>query len=52
MVLPRVDALSEVLWSSKESRNWDDFKNRLQQQFKRYDFLNVHYNAKGINKGE
>jgi len=52
MIFPRVDALSEVLWSPKENRNWDDFKNRLQQQFKRYDFSHVHYNAKGINKGE
>jgi hexosaminidase len=52
MIFPRVDALSEVLWSPKEARNWDDFKNRLQQQFKRYDLLNVHYNTKGINKGE
>jgi len=52
MIFPRVDALSEVLWSQKENKNWDDFKNRLQQQLKRYDFLNVHYNTKGINKGE
>ena len=52
MIFPRVDALSEVLWSPKGARNWDDFKNRLQQQFKRYDLLNVHYNTKGINKGE
>ncbi|MEP6682979.1 MAG: beta-N-acetylhexosaminidase [Parafilimonas sp.] len=52
MIFPRVDALSEVLWSPKDARNWDDFKTRLQQQFKRYDFLNVRYCNKGINKGE
>lgn len=52
MVFPRMDALSEVQWSTKENKNWDNFKDRLQQQFKRYDFLNVHYNSKGINKGE
>ncbi len=52
MLFPRLDALSEVLWSPKENRNWDNFKNRLQQQYKRYDLLNVRYNAQGINKGE
>ncbi len=52
MAFPRMDALCEVQWSPKENKNWDDFKNRVQQQFKRYDFLGVHYNTKGINKGE
>ena len=52
MLLPRLDALSEVLWSPKDNRNWDDFKNRLQQQYKRYDLLSLPYNTKGINKGE
>jgi hexosaminidase len=50
MLFPRLDALSEVLWTPKENKNWDDFKNRLQQQYKRYDLRNVHYNAKGIDK--
>ncbi len=52
MLLPRIDALSEVLWSPQQNKNWDDFKNRLQQQYKRYDLLHVNYNVKGINKGE
>ncbi|MEO8711874.1 MAG: family 20 glycosylhydrolase, partial [Parafilimonas sp.] len=52
MIFPRVDALSEVLWSPKDARNWDDFKTRLPQQFKRYDLWNVRYNVKGINEGE
>lgn len=52
MIFPRMDALSEVLWSQPQNKNWDDFKNRLQQQYKRYDAWKVSYNAKGINKGE
>ncbi|MDF2193388.1 family 20 glycosylhydrolase [Paraflavitalea sp. CAU 1676] len=36
MVFPRATALSEVLWSPKEKRNWNDFEKRLQTQFKRY----------------
>jgi hexosaminidase len=42
-LFPRISALSEVLWSSKESRNWTDFEKRLLVQFKRYDLLKVNY---------
>jgi hexosaminidase len=43
MLFPRISALSEVLWSKKEDRNWDDFKKRMATQFKRYDLWNVNY---------
>ncbi|NOT51283.1 MAG: family 20 glycosylhydrolase, partial [Chitinophagaceae bacterium] len=43
MLFPRISALSEVLWSPKESRNWDDFQKRLSGQFKRYDQWRVNY---------
>ena len=43
MLLPRLAALSEILWSAKEKRNWDDFERRLQVQFKRYDFWKANY---------
>lgn len=43
MLFPRMTALSEVLWSAKEDRNWTDFEKRLQAQFKRYDLWGVHY---------
>ncbi len=43
MIFPRMAALSEVLWSSKENRSWDDFEKRLLVQFKRYDLLKVNY---------
>ena len=52
MIFPRLTALSEVLWSSPEHKNWDDFKTRLQVQFKRYVLWKVSYNQNGINKGE
>lgn len=50
MAFPRMEALSEIAWSSKDKKNWQDFQQRLQNQYKRYDFWNVHYNTKGINK--
>ncbi|HMK25307.1 MAG TPA: family 20 glycosylhydrolase, partial [Chitinophagaceae bacterium] len=43
MLFPRLSALSEVLWSPKESRNWDDFQKRLLVQFKRYDLWKANY---------
>ncbi len=43
MIFPRMSALSEVLWSPKEKRDWSNFQPRLQDQFKRYDLWNVNY---------
>lgn len=49
MMFPRVTALSEVLWSKKESRNYDDFQKRLLTQFQRYDLLKVNYHKAWLN---
>ncbi len=43
MTFPRIAALSEVLWSANNTRNWDDFSRRIQLLMKRYDFLNINY---------
>lgn len=43
MIFPRMSALSEVLWSPKEKRDWSDFEKRLQTQFKRYDLWKANY---------
>ncbi|MCW3109030.1 MAG: beta-N-acetylhexosaminidase, partial [Segetibacter sp.] len=43
MIFPRMSALSEVLWSPKEARNWSNFENRLLTQFKRYDLWRANY---------
>ncbi|TPG36167.1 family 20 glycosylhydrolase [Flavobacterium pectinovorum] len=43
MIFPRLAALSETLWSSKESRNWNDFTTRLFTLLKRYDYLGINY---------
>jgi hexosaminidase len=52
MIFPRVTALSEVLWSPKEKKDWDDFQKRLQTEYQRYDLWKISYNTKGIHKGE
>ena len=43
MAFPRMAALSEVLWSIKEKKDWNDFEKRLMVQFKRYDRWKVNY---------
>jgi hexosaminidase len=43
MVLPRMLALAEVVWSPKERRDWNDFATRLSPQLRRLDALDVHY---------
>jgi len=40
---PRLTALAEALWSPKELRSWEDFSNRMQAHYKRFDILGVDY---------
>lgn len=51
MVFPRMSALSEVLWSPKEKRDWNDFEKRLQTQFKRYDLWKANYSKAYFDLG-
>lgn len=44
-IFPRMSALSEVLWSPKQSRDWKNFQRRLPQQFKRYDLWGANYST-------
>lgn len=43
MIFPRMSALSEVLWSPKESRNWEGFEERIPQLMKRYKLWGANY---------
>jgi len=43
LMLPRLSALAEVAWTTKASRNWDDFYRRLQVHLQRFDRLGVNY---------
>ena len=51
MVLPRMLALSEVVWSPKEARDWNGFNERLQAHFKAFDQKMLPY-SKGNFKVE
>ncbi|MBL0183582.1 MAG: beta-N-acetylhexosaminidase [Chitinophagaceae bacterium] len=43
MMFPRMTALSEVLWSPKEKRDWKDFERRLPSVFERLDKEKINY---------
>lgn len=52
MAYPRASALAEVVWSPLKKRNWNDFLDRLQTHFKRFEFMEInaaeHYREKPV----
>jgi hexosaminidase len=43
MILPRLSAISEVLWANKANKDWNNFEQRLSNEIKRYDWMNLNY---------
>lgn len=43
MILPRLTALSEVVWSPSEQRNWESFNSRLPVMMQRFDAAGFNY---------
>lgn len=43
MTYPRAWALSEVYWSPKEVKNWDNFSGRMETHFERADVAEINY---------
>ncbi|OOG63197.1 beta-N-acetylhexosaminidase [Flavobacterium sp. A45] len=43
MIFPRLSALSEVLWSPKENKNWSEFQAKVETQKKRYTIWGANY---------
>ncbi len=50
MLLPRLTALSEVVWSPPEKRNWEDFSKRLLMMTKRFDSMGLNYSKASFNR--
>ena len=49
MVLPRMAALAEVLWTPASQKNWESFKVRMQPQYQRYAALGANYAKSAFN---
>ncbi|WP_345955768.1 family 20 glycosylhydrolase [Mucilaginibacter sp. PAMB04168] len=43
MYMPRMTALAEVLWTNDKQRDFDNYRSRLMQHYKRLDELKVNY---------
>ncbi|MDX1365433.1 MAG: family 20 glycosylhydrolase [Arenibacter latericius] len=43
MTYPRLAALAESVWTTKENKDWADFSSRIDALFKRYDVMKVNY---------
>lgn len=43
MIFPRLSALSEVLWSPKENKNWTEFQTKIETMKKRYAIWGANY---------
>ncbi len=43
MLFPRLSALSELLWTPKEKKSWNDFEKKLPMQLKRYELWKTNY---------
>lgn len=43
MALPRMSALSEVVWTQPEKKSWTSFKTRLESLFRQFDTMGVRY---------
>jgi len=43
MVLPRMSALAEVVWTPSEKKDWTNFKSRLEKLSERYEALDYNY---------
>jgi len=43
MLMPRMAALSEIMWTQPGNKNWEGFKARMEKQYKRYAVLGVNY---------
>jgi hexosaminidase len=43
MTWPRALALSEVFWSKNENKHWNKFVDKVETEFKRFDYLHIKY---------
>ncbi|MEO7311559.1 MAG: family 20 glycosylhydrolase [Chitinophagaceae bacterium] len=49
MLFPRLAALSEVLWTDKSNKSWEDFETRLPAVLGKIDFEKVNYSTAYFN---
>ena len=43
MTFPRAAAIAEIGWSQRQDKNWENFKQRMETQYKRYELEDINY---------
>ncbi|VAX27481.1 beta-glycosyl hydrolase, partial [hydrothermal vent metagenome] len=51
ITLPRMAALAEVVWSSRNNHNFENFIGRLSHQYARYDAMKLNYRQPDLEGG-
>ena len=49
MAIPRMSALAEVVWTNNRNKNFENFKKRMDKQYKRFDVIGTNYFGKKRN---
>jgi len=49
MTFPRAAALAETAWTKPELKNWDNFKQRMEKQYQRYENAEINYAKSAYN---
>jgi hexosaminidase len=49
MAFPRAAAVAEIAWSDPKSKNWDDFKRRMENTYQHYAAANINYSKSAYN---
>jgi len=52
MILPRMSALSEVVWTSEDAKDWGDFQNRLKSLAERFEVMGLNYAKHSLDNNE
>ena len=43
MIAPRISALAEAVWTPQKQRDWEDFQERMVEQYKRFERAGIRY---------
>ncbi len=49
MILPRLSAMAEALWTPAGQKDWDSFRRRMTKQYRRFESLGVNYAKSQFN---
>ncbi len=49
MTFPRAAAIAEIGWSQPQNKNWENFKQRMETQYKRYEYAGINYSKSAYN---